>query len=95
MDGIANSLQAAIARIGELKKTNLDDLTGEKRVLVTSREEEVLEIVLDKKAIKTQDVVEILNVTRQQAHALLASLVRKGLLEKFGKTKTSYYKLAI
>jgi Fic family protein len=33
-------------------------------------------------------------VTRQQAHALLHSLVKKGLLEKFGKTKTSYYKLA-
>lgn len=93
LDGIGYSLQAALARVQQLKKTNLEDIEGEKRVLVTPREEEVLEIILDKKAIKTQDIVEALSVTRQQAHALLASLVKKELLTKFGKTKTSYYKL--
>lgn len=94
LEGIAFSLQAAQSRIGDLKKKNLEEIEGEKRVLVTNREEDVLEIVLDKKAIKTQDIVEILSVTRQQAHALLASLVKKGLLTKYGITKTSYYKLA-
>ncbi len=94
LEGIAFSLQAAQSRIGDLKKKNLDEIEGEKRVLVTNREEDVLEIVIDKKAIKTQDIVEILSVTRQQAHALLASLVKKGLLTKYGITKTSYYKLA-
>lgn len=94
LEGIAFSLQAAQSRIGDLKKNNLEEIKGEKRVLVTNREEDVLEIVIDKKAIKTQDVVETLSVTRQQAHALLASLVKKGLLEKHGITKTSYYKLA-
>ncbi len=93
LEGIANSLQAALGRINELKRVDLEDITGEKRVLVTPREEEVLEIVMDKKAIKTKDIEQALSVTRQQAHALLASLVRKELLEKFGKTKTSYYKL--
>jgi Fic family protein len=94
LEGIANSLQAAIARINELKHTNMDEVTGEKRVLVTAREEEVLQIVLEKKAIKTSDITENLQVTRQQSHSLLASLVKKGILQKFGKTKTSYYKLA-
>lgn len=94
LEGIAFSLQAAQSRIGDLKKKNLEEVEGEKRVLVTNREEDVLEIVLDKKAIKSQDIVEILSVTRQQAHALLASLVKKGLLTKYGITKTSYYKLA-
>jgi Fic family protein len=94
LEGIANSLQGALARVNDLKKTNLDEFTGEKRVLVTPREEEVLEIIIDKKAVKTKDVQGILSVTRQQAHALLFSLVRKGLVEKFGKTKTSYYKLS-
>lgn len=93
LEGIANSLQAAIARINELKKTNLDELTGEKRVLVTAREEEVLQIVLDKKAVKTSDIQKSLDVSRQQAHSLLSSLVKKEILEKFGKTKTSYYKI--
>jgi Fic family protein len=93
LEGIANSLQAALARVSELKKVNLDELTGEKRVLVTPREEEVLEIIMDKKAVRTRDIQGALSVTRQQAHALLFSLTRKKLVEKFGKTKTSYYKL--
>jgi len=94
LEGIAVSLQGALARINELKQTSLEEIKGEKRVIVSSREEEVLQIVLDKKAIKTTDIQNALSVTRQQAHALLHSLVKKGLLEKFGKTKTSYYKLA-
>lgn len=94
LEGIAFSLQAALSRINDLKKKNVEDVTGEKRVLVTNREEEVLELVIDKKAIKTTDIQELMSVTRQQAHSLASSLVKKGLLEKFGKTKTSYYKLA-
>lgn len=94
LEGIAFSLQAALSRIQDLSKKNYETITGEKRVLVTSREEDVLHIAIEKKAIKTTDISEALQVTRQQAHALLSSLVEKGLLEKFGKTKTSYYKLS-
>ena len=94
LEGIESSLQASIGRIEELRRSHLDDLEGEKRVLVTPREEEVLQIVIDKKAIKTADIEKAFEVTRQQAHSLLASLVQKKLLEKFGKTKQSYYKLA-
>ena len=93
LEGIASSLQAAIARIDELQRSHLDYLEGEKRVLVTPREEEVLQIVIEKKAIKTTDIEKAFGVTRQQAHSLLSSLVSKGLMEKFGKTKQSYYKL--
>lgn len=93
LEGISFSLQAALSRIQDLKNTNMEEIKGEKRVLVTTREEEVLQIVIEKKAIKTQDISTELEVTRQQAHSLLASLVRKGLLDKFGSTKTSYYKL--
>jgi len=93
LEGIEHSLRGALARINELKNSKVEDVMGEKRVLVTAREEEVLQIVIEKKAIKMTDVQDLLEVTRQQAHALLASLVKKGLLQKFGKTKTSYYKL--
>lgn len=91
--GISFSLQASLSRIEEYRRDKIDAVTGEKRVLVTSREEEVLQIVIDKKAVKTSDISTNLEVTRQQAHALLSSLVKKNLLKKFGKTKTSYYKL--
>lgn len=93
LEGIDHSLKAAIARINKLAHTKMDEVTGEKRVLVTSREEEVLQIVLERKAIKMTDIQDQLEVTRQQAHALISSLVKKGILQKFGKTKTSYYKL--
>lgn len=93
LEGIAFSLQAAIARVNQLKDKTLEKVAGEKKVLVSNREEEVLHIIIQKKAIKTADISTMLSVTRQQAHALLSSLVKKGLLEKFGKTKTSYYKL--
>jgi Fic family protein len=94
LEGIATSLHAALGRISKLKRNNLEDVTGEKRVLVTPREEEVLQIVIDKKAVKMSDIEESFSVTRQQSHALLSSLVKKGLLDKFGSTKSSYYKLA-
>lgn len=93
LEGIAFSLQGALARVDSLKKSGLEEIEGEKRVLVTPREEEVLQVVLDKKAIKTSDIEEVLSVTRQQAHSLLHSLVKKGLVAKFGKTKSSYYQL--
>lgn len=93
LEGIASSLQGAIARIDELKRHHLDHIEGEKRVLVTPREEEVLQIVINKKAIKSSDIEKAFEVTRQQAHALLSSLVSKKLLKKYGSTKMSYYKL--
>lgn len=95
LEGIASSLQGAIARIGDLKRNQLERVEGEKRVLVTPREEEVLQIVIDKKAIKTPDIEKAFAVTRQQAHALLSSLVKKRLLKKYGTTKMSYYKLRV
>lgn len=94
LEGIGHSLQAAFSRVVKLKENSVDAVTGEKRVLVTSREEDIIQIIIDKKAIKSNDIVETLGVTRQQAHALLSSLVKKGILKKFGITKTSYYKLA-
>lgn len=93
LEGIATSLQGAIGRIDELKHHHLERIEGEKRVLVTPREEEVLQIVINKKAIKTSDIEKAFSVTRQQAHALLSSLVSKKLLKKYGSTKMSYYKL--
>lgn len=92
LEGISYSLQASQARI-ELLKDKTSDILGERRVLVTSREEEVIRIILDNKAIKTSDIQKALLVTRQQAHNLISSLVKKGVLLKHGSTKSSYYKL--
>jgi predicted transcriptional regulator len=76
-----------------MRKSGVEEVMGEKRVLVTPREEQVLEIVINKKAVKTSDIEAALEVTRQQAHALLSSLVEKKVLQKHGRTKLSYYTL--
>ncbi|MDP3724665.1 MAG: Fic family protein [bacterium] len=93
LDGISYSLHAAEGRIDQLASRAIDDIEGEKRVLVTRREEDVLQLVLERKAVKMDDVRQLFDVTRQHSHALLSSLVKKGLLVKYGKTKSSYYKL--
>ena len=93
LEGITFSLQAAIKRVEAVKGEAVDAVTGLKRVLVSKREEEVLQMVIEKQMLKSSDIVEAFGVTRQQAQALLGSLVRKGLLAKHGVTKSSYYEL--
>lgn len=93
LEGISYSLTAAIGRIHDATSKKLAHIEGNKRVLVSRREEEVLQIILQKGLIKMNDVQQSFQVSRQQAHALLQSLVEKGLLLKHGKTKKSYYEL--
>lgn len=93
LEGIAHSLKAALERIRDLTERRIESIKGDKRVLVTSREEDVLQILLELKKIKTSDVSKHLSVSRQQAQSLLHNLVDKGILERIGVTKSSYYQL--
>ncbi len=93
LEGIAHSLKAALERIRDLTERHIESIKGDKRVLVTRREEDVLQIVVELKKIKTSDVVKQLQVSRQQAQSLLHNLVEKGLLDRIGITKSSYYQL--
>ena len=93
LEGIAYSLKAALSRIEKISDATLERVKGEKRALVTRREEDVLQMIITKKQIKTSDVVKAFDVSRQQAQSLLSSLVDKRLLKKHGKTKSSYYTL--
>ena len=93
LEGINHSLKAALHRVHEITERQIESVKGDKRVLVSHREEDVLQIVIDLKQIKSQDVVKHLGVSRQQAHALLHNLVEKGILKRTGVTKSSYYEL--
>lgn len=93
LEGIGHSLRAALERIKDITERQLESIKGDKRVLVSHREEDVLQIVMELNQIKTQDVVKHLKVSRQQAHSLLRNLVDKGLLQKSGITKSSFYQL--
>lgn len=92
-EGLVYSLQAALSKIREYKQESLEEIKGEKRALVTKREEDVLRIVMNLKTVRSRDIAQRLGVSRQQAFRLLDSLVEKGILEKKGKTKASYYHL--
>ena len=93
LEGIAHSLRAALERVHDLTERHIESIKGDKRVLVSRREEDVLQIVVELKKIKTQDVVKRLQVSRQQAQSLLHNLVEKEILERVGITKSSYYQL--
>ncbi len=84
-DGVKYSLQSALARI----KEGLTALKIEERP--TPKEREVIQIVQKRKEITSSELATMLKVSRQQAHGLLKSLVDKGLLDKKGSTKKSYY----
>ncbi len=93
LEGIAHSLKSALARIEDISGQVMEKAKGDNRAMVTKREEDVLQVVIAKKQIKTSDIQQALGVTRQQGQFLLGSLVDKGILQKFGKTKSSYYEL--
>jgi len=84
-DGVKYSLQGALARV----KNAMTTLNIEQRL--TTREQEVLKLFQTIKEMTSTDLAQKLNISRQQAHRLLSSLVNKGLLEKKGQTKSTYY----
>lgn len=86
-DGVKYSMQSALAKFTQA----IMSLRAEERL--TRKEQEVLKIIQEKSELTSNDLVESLKVSRQQAHNLLRALVDKGLVEKKGKTKSSYYSL--
>ncbi|OGK26362.1 hypothetical protein A2954_06235 [Candidatus Roizmanbacteria bacterium RIFCSPLOWO2_01_FULL_37_12] len=86
-DGVKYSLQSALGKI----ESGLSHLQFELRP--TAREQEVLNLIQKYQHLTSNNLVNEIKISRQQAHKLLKSLVEKGLLKKQGSTKNSYYKL--
>jgi len=84
-DGIKYSLQSALARAKEA----MTSLRIEEQP--TPKEREVLKIIQEKHEVTSHTIAEELHVSRQQAHGLLSNLIDKGLIDKKGSTKSSYY----
>lgn len=84
-DGVKYSIQSALFKAKQSIRTlNIEEQP-------TPKEKEVLKIIEDLKQIKSQDIVAKLDISRQQAFNLLAGLMDKGLIDKKGSTKSSYY----
>lgn len=84
-DGLKYSLQSALSRA----KSAMLTLKIEEQP--SPKEREVMALIEERQQLTSHDIAESLKVSRQQAHALLRSLVDKGLLDKKGSTKSSYY----
>lgn len=86
-EGVKYSLEAALAKAHNALTT----LSVSNQP--TPREKVVLALFQNFNELSSSMVAEKLQVTRQQAHKLLQSLVERGLIEKRGSTKSSYYLL--
>jgi len=84
-DGVKYSLQSALAKVQNAVKT----LKIAERP--TTKEKVVLNMMTKQPEITSREIALALRVSRQQAHNLLKSLVDKGLAERRGTTKSSYY----
>ncbi len=85
--GVMYSLQSALAKV----KASIHTLRIDLRP--TPKEREILEILKVLGQVTSRTVAGELHVSRQQAHALLRSLVEKNLLTKHGSTKSSFYEI--
>lgn len=86
-EGVKHSLKSALSRY----QNALQSLRIKERP--SPKERRVLEIMRERPELTSTDLAQQLNISRQQAHNLLSSLVTKGLVERKGTTKSSYYKL--
>lgn len=86
-DGVKFSLQGALAKA----RNSLTTLNVS--LQPTNKEKVVLQIFSEYPEVSSALVVKLLKISRQQAHKLLQSLVERGLVEKRGSTKSSYYLL--
>lgn len=88
-DGVKYSLQGALGKVKNALSTMAVSNTP------TPREKDVLELFKERVEVSSAMVVKRFGVTRQQAHKLLQSLVERGMVEKRGSTKSSYYILVV
>jgi len=86
-DGVKYSLQSALSRI----ETAMQSEKVADRP--TPKEQAILTYLSSHAEVTSQDLVAEFNISRQQAHKLLAGLVDKGYVQKKGDTKGSFYKL--
>lgn len=84
-EGVKYSLQSALAKFENAMKT----ISIVERP--TSKEKEVLKVMEKQPEITSAEIAKRFKVSRQQAHNLLKALVEKGLVERKGSTKSSYY----
>jgi len=60
-------------------------------LMENEQEEKIVKFIIENKKIKVKQVEKLLNLKERRAREVLRKLVNRGILEKIGKTKGSYY----
>jgi len=61
------------------------------KLVENEQEEKIVNFLIENKKINVNQVEQLLNLKERRAREILKKLVDKGILEKIGKTKGSYY----
>lgn len=83
--GMLYSLQSSLSRVNSA----INNIKVSQRP--TKRENDALNLLQQFREMTSTDIAQKLNISRQQAHNLLTSLINKGYIAKEGETKATYY----
>jgi len=75
-------------------RKNIPIENGEKvsnSIELTLNEEEIIKFLQNNKKIVSEDVEKLLDIKEAMARRILSNMAKKGILQKIGKTKGSYY----
>jgi len=61
------------------------------KLVENEQEEKIVNFLIENKKINVNQVEKLLNLKERRAREILSNMVKKGILEKIGKTKGSYY----
>lgn len=84
-DGMKYSLQSSLAKA----QHSIESVEVPKRL--SKQQRQIYELLLERKQLTSQDIVQHLKISRQLAHRVLKALVDKGFASEKGVTKGKYY----
>ncbi len=72
-----------------LKQQNVEKMPNNAEL--DFNEEKILNLLKEKRKIVSSDIEKLLDIKERRAREILFNMTKKGILEKIGKTKGSYY----
>lgn len=86
-EGICETLEKLYARISRLS------LSSKKRIVITPRQEELVELLNMKGSLSSSDIGRILKINRARVNQLISPLIKTRIVRKEGKARATRYYL--
>lgn len=88
-EGIQTTLEKVWRRIQQLSAAR-----GAKKIVLRPKQEELLRLLRDHRAMTPREIWSALNISKQGAMNSLTPLLKAGMIKKIGTKKTGRYVLA-